>query len=185
MTRPTRSAPITSIKQIYREVAINVEKFAPPCPPQEIIYRLGGKTKEDLIQDIVLTLVDKDNNENIPFSFSTLTAAYVRSRAFYYLVDASRRGANKTKTISLDDHEWDDLATYGDDTDTIFLEEIFATLSERSKLLLSYHMLGYTHAEVSAILIEEGWKIAPDTVKVQISKIKKRIRDNFEYEVSL
>jgi|TARA_B110000908_G_C10185522_1_gene417799 DNA-directed RNA polymerase specialized sigma24 family protein len=185
MTRPTRSAPITSIDQIYREVAINVEKFAPPCPPQEIIYRLGGKTKEDLIQDIVLTLVDKDNNVNIPFSFDTLTAAYVRSRAFYYLVDASRRGANKTKTISLDDHEWDELSTYGDDTDSIFFQEVIETLSGRPRLLLSYHMLGYTHAEVSKILSGEGWSIAPDTVKVQVSKIKRQLRDNFEYEASL
>ena len=183
--RPLVSAPITSVKQIYREVAINVEKFAPHCPPHEIIYRLGGKTKEDLIQDIVLTLVDKHNNKAIPFSLETLTAAYVRSRTFYYLMDAYRRGANRVKNISLEDHEWDDIVISEDSSDTVFVQELLSKLPERSQLLLTYNMMGYTHAEVSQLITEGGWKIAPDTVKVKISKIKKYLRDNFGEEVSL
>jgi hypothetical protein len=183
--RPSVSAPMTSVKQIYREVAINVEKFAPPCPPYEIIYRLGGKTKEDLIQDIVLTLVDKHNNTAIPFSFETLTAAYVRSRTFYYLMDAYRRGANRVKNISLEDHEWDEIVISEDSSDIVFLQELLSKLSDRSQLLLTYNMLGYTHAEVSQLVTDSGWRVAPDTVKVKLSKIKKHLRDNFGDEASL
>jgi DNA-directed RNA polymerase specialized sigma24 family protein len=183
--RPLVSAPITSVQQMYKEVAINVEKYTPHVPSHEIIYRLGRKTKEDLIQDIVLTLVDKHNNKSIPFSFETLTAAYVRSRTRYYLIDAYRRGANRVKNVSFEEYDWDEVSSPEDSSDVVFVQELMASLPERSQLLLSYNMLGYTHKEVSQLVTEAGWKLAPDTVKVKLSKIKKYLRDNFSVDASL
>jgi DNA-directed RNA polymerase specialized sigma24 family protein len=183
--RPLVSAPITSMDQMYKEVAINVEKYTPHVPPYEIIYRLGRKTKEDLIQDIVLTLVDKHNNPSLPFSFETLTAAYVRSRTRYYLIDAYRRGSNRIKNVSFEDHEWDEVVTSEEPSDAIFVQEVMASLPERSQLLLSYNMLGYTHKEVSQLVTEAGWTLGPDTVKVKLSKIKKQLRNNFVIDASL
>jgi DNA-directed RNA polymerase specialized sigma24 family protein len=134
----------------------------------------------DLIQDVLLTLCEKEADSGNPFSFDTVTRPYLRTRVFQVLCNIYSRDCKVASRWELDP----DAEVEDDEVDLEATEELAGvmgkinSLPDDNRTIMRMKALEYTYEEISDALRDKGVYLSPLAIRQRVFQIRRKLTDN-------
>jgi DNA-directed RNA polymerase specialized sigma24 family protein len=162
---------------VYLVIKDSVNAFIPNVSATTSITRLGGRTRIDLIHDVLLTLCERHANPESIFSFDTVTRPYLRTRTFQVLCNIFTRGCKIAAKWELDpEAEQEDGVV--DLENLELLTEALARIEElpsEGRDIMRMRAMEYTYEEISESLADKGVQLSPLAIRQRVFHLRKKL----------
>jgi DNA-directed RNA polymerase specialized sigma24 family protein len=138
---------------------------------------MGGRTRMDLIQDVLLTLCEKEADPENPFFFDTVTRPFLRTRVFQVLCNIYSRDCKIATRWELNPEAEveDSLVDLENDELIKGVMDKIDKLPDDNRTIMRMRAMEYSYEEISEALEDDRIYLSPLAIRQRVFQIRKKI----------